>query len=126
MLKKLSLGIGSLVALALPVIAFAQTGPSPTFGPIGNVITNSVTFMNNVLVPLVFAIAFLFFIWGMFKFFILSGADEDGREAGKQLMMWGIVAFVLMVSIWGIVNVVAGGLGFRAQNIEQIPNVPRR
>jgi hypothetical protein len=29
-----------------------------------------------------------------------------------------------MVSLWGIVNLVAKGFGFRDENIEQIPNLP--
>ncbi len=95
-----------MVALA------AGTGPDATFGPIGTVISNVVRIMNNVLVPAIFAIAFLVFIWGMFQHFILGGADEEAREKGKQLMIYGIVGFVLMLSLWGLVNVIAGGLGF--------------
>lgn len=121
MFKKFSLGL--LLPFLLPVFALAQGGgPSATFGTIGTTIQNFIQFINNILVPLVFALAFLFFIWGLFKYFIYS--TEEGKEQGKDLMLWGIIAFVVMVSVWGIVNVVASGLGFREEEIQQIPNVP--
>lgn len=119
MFKKISL---SGLLFLLPVVAFAQ--PTSAFGQIGDTIRALIGFMNGTLVPLVFAMAFLVFIWGMFKFFIFGGHDEESRESGKQLMIYGVVAFVMMVSIWGIVNVVAEGLGFRKSTIDQIPTLP--
>jgi hypothetical protein len=120
MLKKISIATTSL--LLLPAFAFAQ--PRANFGEIGGTITTFIGFLNNILVPLVFSIAFLVFIWGMVKFFIIGGASQEGRDQGKQLMLWGVVGFVMMVSIWGVVNVVAEGLGFRKDEIQGIPNTP--
>jgi len=85
---------------------------------------NIIAFMNGTLVPGIFAIAFLVFIWGMFKTFILGGSDEDKQEEGKHLMMYAIAGFVVMVSLWGIVNLVAQGFGFQGQNVQNIPNLP--
>ena len=89
---------------ALPLLTFAQFGGVDTF------FNNIGTFINNVLIPLVFAISLLVFIYGMFQYFILGGASDDSREKGRQLIMWSVIAFVMMVSIWGVVNVVAGGI----------------
>ena len=36
-----------------------------------------------VAVPLIFAVAFIVFIWGVFKFFILGGGNEEQREGGR-------------------------------------------
>lgn len=55
----------------------------------------------KLLRPIVFALALLFFFWGMAQF-ILHAGDEDGREKGKQVMMWGIVALFVISTIWGI------------------------
>lgn len=120
MLQKISIAIA---ALFFPAFAFAQ--PSSSFGGIGATVNSVIGFINSYLVPLVFAVAFLMFIWGMFEYFIRGGASDESRESGKKLMLWGVVAFVMMVSIWGVVNVVADGLGFRSQQIQQIPNVPQ-
>lgn len=123
MVKKISIAVGSL--LVLPALAFAQGGPSAGFGGIGATVNSVISFINNYLVPLVFACAFLIFIWGMFTYFIRGGASQESRDQGKALMLWGVVGFVMMVSVWGVVNVVADGLGFRSQQIQQIPEVPR-
>lgn len=112
----------SMFAMALvlsPVMALAQ------FGEVNSFLNDVSTFINGTLIPLVFAIALLVFIWGVFKFFILGGGDEGAREEGKQLMLYAIAGFVVMVSIFGIVNLIAGGLGFSDdEDIQNIPNVP--
>lgn len=107
-----------------PLFALAQvTGPG-NLGGVRDFIKNITVFMNDTLVPFIFAIAFLVFLWGMFKTFILGGSDEDKQEEGKHLMMYAIAGFVVMVSLWGIVNLVAGGLGFEGKSIQNIPNLP--
>lgn len=64
----------------------------------------------NALIPLVFALALLFFLWGLAKF-ILNAGDEEAREGGKKIMIWGVVAFVVMVSVWGLVALIRSTLG---------------
>lgn len=104
-----------------PLFAFAAPGELAT---VSNFLKNITVFMNGTLVPLIFAIAFLAFLWGMFKTFILGGSDGEQQEAGKQLMMYSIAGFVIMVSLWGIVNLVSQGFGFQGQEIQNIPNLP--
>lgn len=74
-------------------------------------IINIIYFINNSILPLLFGIAFFFFLWNAFQFFIVKGATDDGREKARRLMLWGILAFVIMVSIWGIVNMFVFDLG---------------
>lgn len=108
----------------LPVVALAQDA---NFGGIGTFFQSITTFINNTLIPLLFAAALLVFLYGMFKFFILGGGDEGSRSEGRQLMLWAIIAFVVMVSIFGIVNLISSGLGFDANNDRiDIPSVPTR
>jgi hypothetical protein len=101
-----------------PMVALAQ------FGEINTFIGRITTFINNTLIPLVFGVALLMFVWGMFKFFIYN--TEEEKEKGKDLALYAIVAFVLMVSVWGIVNLIAGGLGFSGEQIQNIPSTPTR
>ncbi len=108
------------ILLFVPVVALG----AGELAEVDDFIDNIVKFMNGTLVPFVFAIAFLVFLWGVFKTFILGGSDPDKQAEGKQLMMYAIAGFVVMVSLWGIVNLVAKGFGFRDENIEQIPNLP--
>lgn len=68
-----------------------------------------VTFVNASIVPLFYTLAFLLFIIGMVRFFFLGG--EEGREKGRQFMLWGIIGFVVMFSVWGIVRLLLATLG---------------
>lgn len=119
-IKKVIARIGLGGAMFTPVLASAQ------FGEINNFFGKITTFINNTLIPLIFTIALLVFIWGMYESFIQGGKNPDKQKEGRQLMIYAVVAFVLMVSIWGIVNALASGLGFSGQNIQNIPSVPTR
>ncbi len=110
----------AFLALVAPMFVFAQGELTVVEGFLDNI----VEFMNGTLVPLVFAVAFLVFIWGMFKTFILGGSDPGKQEEGKQLMLYAIVGFVIMVSLWGIVNLLSEGFGFRGEGVEEIPDLP--
>lgn len=68
----------------------------------------------NPLILLLFALALLYFIWGVFIFIKNSDSDE-GRETGKRHIVWGIVGLAIMVSVWGIIGVIRNTL-------EDIPN----
>ena len=63
-----------------------------------------------MLIPISASLALLFFFWGLAKFILHSG-DEKGREEGKEVMKWGIIALFVLVSIWGIVFFIRGELG---------------
>ena len=60
--------------------------------------------VNSVLVPILMAIAFIVFLWGVFNYFIRGAADEKSRTDGKKFVMWGIIGFVIISSLWGVVN----------------------
>ena len=106
-----------------PVLAFAQN----EFGEVGSLLNDFIVFINNTLVPLVFGLALLFFLWGMTNWLILNGADEEARNKGKSLALWSIAAFVLMISIFAIANIVAGALGLdQDTDLDNIPTVPTR
>jgi len=77
--------------------------------------------INQVLVPVLFAIAFITFLWGVYKYFIAEGDSEDGQKKGKQLMLYGIIGFFIMVSLWGLVNVVANTFGLTGWAAPALP-----
>jgi hypothetical protein len=85
----------ALALLILPASAHAASFREFTDG--------LVALVNTSVVPLIYALAFLVFMIGMVRYFFLE-QGEEGREKGKQLMLWGIIGFVVMFSVWGIVR----------------------
>lgn len=65
-----------------------------------------------MVIPVVFSLALLVFIWGLVKFISRTGGDEKAVTEGKKLMIWGLVALFIMVSIWGILRFFYGAFGF--------------
>ena len=74
-------------------------------------LTNILKFIDGTIVPFLLAIAFLVFIWNATRFFIFAGGDEKEHEKAKSLALWSISAFVVIVSLWGIVNLLVTGFG---------------
>lgn len=107
MKKALALTSVSVAAFALPLVSFAAA--INNLSDAGSFIIN---FINNVIVPVLFAVAFIVFLWGAFTTFILGGGSEDTKEKGKQLMLWGLIGFFVMISIWGLVNILTGTISF--------------
>lgn len=118
-MKKFISTVALFALVLLPAVTFAQ------FGKINDFLGDISGFINNTLIPLLFAVALLFFLYGVFNFLIVGREDGEKREIGKSYMIYAIVGFVIMVSVFGIVNLIAGGLGFsNDENIKNIPNVP--
>ena len=99
MKKVLATTSGILVAFALPLVSFAAIN---NVSDVGSFIIDTI---NNVLVPVLFAVAFIVFLWGVFDAFILGANSEEEKMKGKNLMLWGLIGFFVMVSVWGLVNI---------------------
>lgn len=57
----------------------------------------------NPFIELLFAIAFLVFIWGVFEF-IAGASDTTKRDKGRKHMIWGIIGLFIMLTAYGILN----------------------
>jgi uncharacterized membrane protein YidH (DUF202 family) len=97
-----------VAALTLPFFASSAFNASPLEGYISSVLG----FVNGYVIPLILAIAIVCFIWGMFQYFVLGGANEEKREKGKQVAVWAVIGIVLMLSLQGIVMLLVEVLGF--------------
>lgn len=67
--------------------------------------------INFFLVPGLMAVALITFLYGVYRYFILGAANEDDRKVGRQFVLWGIIGFVVIVSVWGLVFMVSWTLG---------------
>lgn len=113
-----TLALAALVVTA--GIASAATGEI-NVQPVKAFADSFIRILNGVIVPLIFAIAFIVFIWGIFMYFIAGGADEEKRKQGRDLALWGVIAFVVMTSVWGIVNIVRDSFDFGGKNRPELP-----
>ena len=128
--KTLALAASVLTAVSyfIPAGASAQgvygltsqsTGDASTLGGLFSLV---LTDLNTYVVPLIFAIAFIVFLWGVFQYFIAGGADEGKRADGRNFILYGIIGFVIMFSLWGIVNILIGTFpGLSGKNTPQLP-----
>jgi predicted PurR-regulated permease PerM len=106
--------------LLLPAIALAQR-----VGSIEDLLGLFLRLLNNYIVPLIVAIAVVYFMWGVVQF-VTAGGDEEKRTTGRNTMIYGIVAIFVILSVWGLVNILNGTFGTANQsNPQQLPNLPQ-
>lgn len=80
-------------------------------GTICGVASTILYLINNVAVPLLFAVSFIVFLYGIASAYILHPGDETAVKTGHKLVLWGIIGFAVMISLWGLVNVVSNTFG---------------
>lgn len=60
----------------------------------------------NILIPALFGIVFVYFVWKMIDSWIINAGTDKSQEEGKQYAIAAVVVFVVMVSVWAIVDMV--------------------
>lgn len=82
----------------------------------------------NQLIVIVVAVALLVFLWGLAKFIFRVSGDEKAVEEGKRIMIWGLIALFIMVSVWGIIGFFQGSLlpggGPSTPTTPTLPGIP--
>lgn len=107
---------------AFPLVASAQSG-GINVGIIQGYSTSFINIINNIFIPLLFAVALLVFIYGVYKYFILGGADGKAREEGRSFVLWGVVGFTVIISVWGLVNVLMSIFNLDSGNVPPAPTI---
>ncbi len=129
MTKTITTGVSALIvltaALFLPAFAFAGQFEA-TGGDFGQFLRNVIGFINGIIIPFILGIGFLFFVWGMFLYFIKGGADDDAKSQGKSLIIYATAGFVLIFIFWGLIELLARSTGFQDQTLDTqfIPRAP--
>jgi hypothetical protein len=131
---KINTIIASILAAFLPALAFAQNnlplpGGTQPGGVAGQNVTGLVNIFGNLVnlsIGILITLALAVFFWGLVRYIFKLGGDE-GAKNGKNLMIYGIIALFIMVSIWGIVSFVGSFLGVSQNQGQDVGNlVPRR
>lgn len=72
----------------------------------------------SMVLPVLYAFAFLMFLWNAFRYFILGGANPESQEKARTFALWSILGFVVLFGIWGIVTILTNVIDI--QNNEPI------
>lgn len=100
----------SLFLPVLSVFAGVRPGgvtPSNTYAGALVTISQVVERLQNILnliLPFIVGLTVLMIIYGIFGF-VTNPADEEARGKAKGYIIWGIIAVFIMVSVWGLVNI---------------------
>lgn len=92
------------VLVFLPAVALAQNS-------IQSGLVSLMNFINQVVIPAILGIAFLVFVVNAVRYFIVQGANEDGRAKARSLVVYSLSAFVAILLFYGLVNLLVGGVG---------------
>jgi hypothetical protein len=75
----------------------------------GDLVANFISIIT-LLIPLIFAFTLLIIIWKVIDAWIIHGGDESKVEDGKNTIIVGIIALVVMSGIWGILSILQSSL----------------
>ncbi len=86
-----------------------------------DILTLANCYISTGFVPIIFTLAFIYFILGVIKY-VISDSEKD-KEKGRNFMIWGIVALFAMVSVWGLVKVIGNTFGI-SSDVKVLPLLP--
>ncbi|MBU6231070.1 MAG: hypothetical protein KGI45_02340 [Patescibacteria group bacterium] len=105
----------SLLAVLAPSVALAQTAPVTDV----NSLSSKIIGIGNVVTYILVAFAVIYIVWMVIQAILKSGSEDASKY--RMNVIWGIVGLFIIVSIWGLVNIVANT--FRTTPTTQsIPN----
>ena len=120
MKKTLSKVAVAVSLLALPAIALAQGNSGDAFSTLSNIAGQLGTIIK-ALIPVAFGLAILGFFWGIAKY-VFSGGNEEAKDQGKKVMLYGLIAIFIMASLFGIINLAQKTTGTTDQGVP-VPNI---
>lgn len=87
--------------------AYAQTTLNGTAIPTKQLLQNILDNIVNPFITLLVAVAIIYFLYGVFKF-VQNAASSDERKSGGMNMLWGAVGLFIMITAYGILNLILG------------------
>lgn len=108
-------------------LALLVLTPALASAQLGNVtsLLDSVGNLVRMAMPILVSLGLLAFFWGLVKFIFAAG-DEESKADGKKIMIWGVVALFVMVSVWGLVGWLGSALQIQQGGSVNLPQVPTR
>ena len=109
----------SSLLFAAPLLAFAQTVVTapPATGTLLEIVAD-LGGIVTALIPILLGLALVVFFWGLIRYMFVDKGGKGANQA-KSLMLWGLIALFVMVSVMGIIRLAQGTLGVGTDS--QIP-----
>jgi len=108
------------IAALAPFGAFAQT-----FGNSAGGVSNLLAVIGNLIstaTPIVVGLAVLGFFWGLAIYIFSAGSDKKKKE-GRNIMIYGILALFIMLSVFGIISMLQNTLQLGGGTSIPLPQV---
>jgi hypothetical protein len=100
-------------AYAAPVENYKLFGANPTAPSDFAAIICNVVKLSLDFIPFLVVLAVGEFIMGLIRY-VGHGDNEEKRTEGRKMMIYGIVGFFFMVSIWGVLGIFTKSFGLEA------------
>jgi hypothetical protein len=81
-----------------------------TIHTFGDLFTIGACIINHFLIGIALSFALIYFMWGVVQY-VLSADSAEERKKSKQVMLWGVFALFIVVSMWGIIAFARKTLG---------------
>lgn len=73
-------------------------------------IINTLKELVNGVIPVLELVAVVVFLWGVIKFIRAGGNEQEIKEA-KGYIIYGLIGMFVLISFWGIMNLLAATFG---------------
>lgn len=88
------------------------------YASVDSFIINVNKLIINPLILLLFALALVYFLYGVFEF-ISNQQNEEKKTAGKKHMLWGIIGLTIMMGVWFIMHLILDTFNIKEINPEK-------
>ena len=95
----------TVTLITLPQFTYAQS--------LQAFFANLLTFTNDIIVPFILGIAFVIFIINAIRYFVIGSTSEEGRDKAKDLALYSVFAFFIIIIFWGVVNMLSSSIGLQ-------------
>jgi membrane-associated HD superfamily phosphohydrolase len=113
-LSVLSFGSSVQAAINPDLPAVGTGGACSTFATQGlSGVFNCLTGIMNQVVVLLIAGAVVYIVYGAFTMI----RSEEKRESGREMVVYGIIGLFVMISVWGLVNILDRTFNLRGSYI---------
>ena len=122
-MKKIIVSFSSVLGLSAlaPLFASAASIDCGNGGDIAYIICRIGGFINSII-PILIALGVVYFIWGVISFAIAK--EEEAKKEGRARIIYGLIALLVIVSIWGLIGILQTTFGIEADNGSTHTNIP--